>query len=764
MRITQQMEAVVEVENASDLSIRKLPYTFNYIIQEVNILCQEPILYDQVYKILKEGIKKWVNHQKFIENRSEGYSLLMSQIRVIRMFFDSFEKKIMATEKIKSIKELYLVELKKSITANDIDLLIQKLLNLVREFRESNGSTSIKQAHNITNILIDLDIYHNDFENILGGETNKYYKSKAEQLIANEYFNIQQYIDFMEYSLEKEKVISGTMLVKISHSKLVDIVYEQLIKNYHKKLLTKGLEKLVEDKSSKYIIHLYKYLIKLELLPDFFNSLNGVIIDFGVWIISKHSRVLPSADVVMQEEDKEEDEEGKEKDQETKEKVKEVRENLNIQSQGEIKVPSSISPLEENKVNVNIMSQDEIKSDETNKRQIIPELIQLRRKIRSIFKDLKLEWQDTKHKIEISNVEKTAFEKICESKDELIADQLAKQFGKYLNKHSIIENMSEEDIEKELQGDLIDMFKCNKSNDIFSSIYRSMLSTRLLFKESRNDRLEREIVEWFDKQCGKAYVKKMSKMLTEHFDDETGKTVKEELTPKTFEFNFKILDKSVWPINSQGFVPIPPQVTEFEDEFYVVYKEMFNHRKLSFNYSEATCVIKMNGLNTPLDIETNQVIGCLLLNYNHKEEIEDDEHLHFYLKALQREKIVNKVVKGEDEMNKIVYLLNPEFKGSSLHKITIFSTFEDKEKWDESDSVRAEMESVNDERKYQLKAIMAKVIKSFMRITYDDYFTKVQEKAWFTVKEHDFDSMIIELKSIGIIKEDPDTPKSYIYT
>mmetsp|Transcript_6572 Transcript_6572/g.5651 ORF Transcript_6572/g.5651 Transcript_6572/m.5651 type:complete len:207 (-) Transcript_6572:1158-1778(-) len=206
----------------------------------------------------------------------------MSQIRVIRMFFDSFEKKIMATEKIKSIKELYLVELKKSITANDIDLLIQKLLNLVREFRESNGSTSIKQAHNITNILIDLDIYHNDFENILGGETNKYYKSKAEQLIANEYFNIQQYIDFMEYSLEKEKVISGTMLVKISHSKLVDIVYEQLIKNYHKKLLTKGLEKLVEDKSSKYIIHLYKYLIKLELLPDFFNSLNGVIIDFGV--------------------------------------------------------------------------------------------------------------------------------------------------------------------------------------------------------------------------------------------------------------------------------------------------------------------------------------------------------------------------------------------------------------------------------------------------------------------------------------------------
>ena len=77
------------------------------------------------------------------------------------------------------------------------------------------------------------------------------------------------------------------------------------------------------------------------------------------------------------------------------------------------------------------------------------------------------------HKNEFRKAEKSAFERICEAKPDLIAENLAKLFGFYLSKTSKIKEIkTEEEIEKEVLTDLMEMFRCIKSTDIFSSFYK----------------------------------------------------------------------------------------------------------------------------------------------------------------------------------------------------------------------------------------------------------------------------------------------------
>lgn len=83
-----------------------------------------------------------------------------------------------------------------------------------------------------------------------------------------------------------------------------------------------------------------------------------------------------------------------------------------------------------------------------------------------------------------------------------------------------------------------------------------------------------------------------------------------------FEVSFKILSTKVWPFSHEGYIKSPKQIQDVEDAYTVLYKERHPNRLLKWVYSKATCVLKVNYLGRPLDIETTQTAAIILLYFN----------------------------------------------------------------------------------------------------------------------------------------------------
>ena len=81
---------------------------------------------------------------------------------------------------VKSIKQLFINLLKKKLTHDDYDEMSQGLLNFVHKMRKRE-QVDIKQAHNLTLLLIDVDQYKDNFEVLLLEETEIFYSDLAQQ-------------------------------------------------------------------------------------------------------------------------------------------------------------------------------------------------------------------------------------------------------------------------------------------------------------------------------------------------------------------------------------------------------------------------------------------------------------------------------------------------------------------------------------------------------------------------------------------------------
>jgi len=83
------------------------------------------------------------------------------------------------------------------------------------------------------------------------------------------------------------------------------------------------------------------------------------------------------------------------------------------------------------------------------------------------------------------------------------------------------------------------------------------------------------------------------------------------------------------------YVPVPREIINIEDQFIKNYKAIHGEKKkLVFNYSHASWVINTLYLRQPLSIETNQIIGSILLSFNSSEEVRETPELTAYFEIL----------------------------------------------------------------------------------------------------------------------------------
>lgn len=89
-------------------------------------------------------------------------------------------------------------------------------------------------------------------------------------------------------------------------------------------------------------------------------------------------------------------------------------------------------------------------------------------------------WANDEHIEEFRKLVKSAFWDICDVESNLIAESLAKSFGIHLNNQSKLKDLEDCEIKMIIKGDLMTIFRCIKSLDLFASVYGEVLSARLL--------------------------------------------------------------------------------------------------------------------------------------------------------------------------------------------------------------------------------------------------------------------------------------------
>jgi hypothetical protein len=123
-------------------------------------------------------------------------------------------------------------------------------------------------------------------------------------------------------------------------------------------------------------------------------------------------------------------------------------------------------------------------SKKTKLSKMIPELLKYRDNIQIILNVITKISDSVEHAYAFKKEEKTAFEKICDIKPEIVAEYLAKYMGGLLKKPTAKkpDKFTEKQLETMLLVKCIEIFRCIKSLDIFEGFYRQELSPRILNK------------------------------------------------------------------------------------------------------------------------------------------------------------------------------------------------------------------------------------------------------------------------------------------
>ena len=162
------------------------------------------------------------------------------------------------------------------------------------------------------------------------------------------------------------------------------------------------------------------------------------------------------------------------------------------------------------------------------------------------------------------------------------------------------EKLSDSQVETKLTQ-IVQLFSYLNDKDLFSDIYRNLLSKRLLNQKSANDDAEKSMIGKLKLKCGAQFTSKMEGMLN---DLTTGKDHLEKFqtfvkeNEKKFnlngvEFSVQVLTTGFWPKNVETKLSLPIAMDTCVKAFQEYYNSATEARKLAFVESLGSCTVQM---------------------------------------------------------------------------------------------------------------------------------------------------------------------------
>lgn len=228
------------------------------------------------------------------------------------------------------------------------------------------------------------------------------------------------------------------------------------------------------------------------------------------------------------------------------------------------------------------------------------------------------------------------------------------------------------------------------------------------------------------------------------------------------ENTIRVLSKKAWPIEWEGHYKVPAVISEIEKDYIEEFEDLFNKRKLGFNYAYSSVVMTVRFPKATFDFECDTIVASILLYFEHSEWSKtetfddirnainlDEKVCEGSLRVLVNSK--HKLLQqhpadmGSPSIVHSAFSLNPNFV-TTLKFIKASCVQVGDKREEQSQQNRKEvMTNVMKDREIIYMAVIVKVIKQHKKLSHQDLFTMSQEQSKFPLDEEHFSKLVKDL-------------------
>ncbi|CAH8517237.1 unnamed protein product [Heterobilharzia americana] len=171
----------------------------------------------------------------------------------------------------------------------------------------------------------------------------------------------------------------------------------------------------------------------------------------------------------------------------------------------------------------------------------------------------------------------------------------AEFLAKYLDSHLRSGNkaQTEEELDKLMDKAMI-LFRFIDGKDIFEAFYTKELAKRLLLNKSASVDAEKAMLSKLKQECGPNYTRKMETMFQDiELSKQLSKNFRLSLPDNySIELSVNVICPASWPPYPQTTANYPPEMLSLREEFTRFYLSHHQGRKLIYEPSLGTCVVR----------------------------------------------------------------------------------------------------------------------------------------------------------------------------
>ncbi|XP_050500268.1 cullin-4B-like [Diabrotica virgifera virgifera] len=246
-------------------------YCLEELYQAIENLCNHkmgPILYDRLYNLteahvstnIEQFLSESMDSSLFLQKMNEHWLAHCNQMMMIRSIFLYLDRTyVLQNPNIVPIWDMGLKLFSKYIVLNRLiqTRLVEGLLMFIK--KERQGDTGNKTLlKSLLNMLTNLQIYDNIFEQKFLQSTEHFYAAEGQKLIQD--LEVSNYLTYVDKRIKEEKERVINYLNSSTEFELIHIVQKQLLGEHVIIILQKGLDQLLNENKIHDLSLLYQLL------------------------------------------------------------------------------------------------------------------------------------------------------------------------------------------------------------------------------------------------------------------------------------------------------------------------------------------------------------------------------------------------------------------------------------------------------------------------------------------------------------------------
>lgn len=355
----------------------------------------------------------------------------------------------------------------------------------------------------------------------------------------------------------------------------------------------------------------------------------------------------------------------------------------------------------------------------------------------------------------------------------------AEFLAKYLDSHLRSGNkaQTEEELDK-LMDKAMMLFRFIDGKDIFEAFYTKELAKRLLLNKSASVDAEKAMLSKLKQECGPNYTRKMETMFQDiELSRQLSKNFRTSLSSThSIELNVNVICPASWPPYAQTTANYPSDMVALREQFTQFYLSHHQGRKLTYEPSLGTCIVKAkfpSMPHLPKELLVSEFQALVLLQFNQPDNVpityaSISEATGIEEKELKRTLLSLAAGKGQRVLIKKPMTLDIEphheftFNTGFCHRLTRikFNQIQLKETEQEEEATE---ERVFANRVAYVDCCIVRIMKTRKTIDHNSLLSEVYSHLQFTLKASDVKKRIENLIERDYMKRDSNNAAIYHY-